>query len=264
MHDLPAIWPNLLEILNIEKSKFLPIDVAAIVLKHIEIRRSTFRQAIVREDDEYTPWPSIGEEHPTQFYPNWNIFRYPKKYDVSHAIDSDFCDKAFHKARDFSYGVFSVGCSCPSNITYGFELMLQKESSHNIFRLLMCRDLDLYKLKGVIFDHSCGLDTYILNREPREFEYLRCLVDGSHWNGQKKLRKPDNSGHGGHMGCSLGYNYNLYKEHLPADTNSQGREQMHAVLQKLVPSLRQMSYPVFMTMMKVFFGINNLKRKGEV
>ena len=66
------------------------------------------------------------------------------------------------------------------------------------------------------------------------------------------------------MGCSLGYNYNLYKEHLPADTNSQGREQMHAVLQKLVPSLRQMSYPVFMTMMKVFFGINNLKRKGEV
>ena len=169
MHNLPAIWPNLLEILNIEKSKFLPIDVTAIVLKHIEIRRSTFRQAIVREDDEYTPWPSIGEEHPTQFYPNWNMFRYPKKYDVSHAIDSDFCDKAFHKARDFSYGVFSVGCSCPSNITYGFELMLQKESSHNIFRLLMCRDLDLYKLKGVIFDHSCGLDTYILNREPRKF-----------------------------------------------------------------------------------------------
>ena len=190
MHNLPAIWPNLLEILNIEKSKFLPIDVAAIVLKHIEIRRSTFRQAIVREDDEYTPWPSILD--PTQFYLNWNIFRYPKKYDVSHAIDSDFCDKAFHKARDFSYGVFSVGCSCSSNITYGFELMLQKESSYNIFRLLMCRDLDLYKLKGVIFDHSCGLDTFILNREPSDFEYLRGLVDGSHWNGQKKLRKPDN------------------------------------------------------------------------
>ena len=30
-----------------------------------------------------------------------------------------FCVQAFNKARDFSYGVFSVGCSCPSNITYG-------------------------------------------------------------------------------------------------------------------------------------------------
>ena len=128
--------------------------------------------------------------------------------------------------------------------------MLQKESAHNIFRLLMCRDLNLEQLKGVIFDHSCGLDQCILNREPREFQYLRCLVDGSHWNGQKKMRKPDRSGKGGHLGCSDGFNFNLYKQYLPAQTNSQGREQMHAILEKLVPSLRQMSYPVFMTMMK--------------
>jgi hypothetical protein len=172
--------------------------------------------------------------------------------------------------------------------------MLQKESAHNIFRLLMCRDLNLHQLKGVIFDHSCGLDQYLLNREPREFEYLRCLVDGSHWSSQKRLRKPDRSGKGGHLGCSSGFNYNLYKPYLPNQTNSQGREQMHAILDKLVPSLRQMSYPVFMTMMRgkmqflmiiyvlcnsyamfsfklfmkiasflVFFGIRNLTKKGE-
>ena len=28
----------------------------------------------------------------------------------------------------------------------------------------MCRDLDMQKLKGVFFGHSCGLDQYILNR----------------------------------------------------------------------------------------------------
>ena len=67
------------------------------------------------------------------------------------------------------------------NITYGYELMLCKESAHNLFRLLMCRDINLHALQGVIFDHACGLDQYILNREPREFEYLRCLVDGAHW-----------------------------------------------------------------------------------
>ena len=45
----------------------------------------------------------------------------------------------------------------------------------------MCRDIDLHSLHSVIFDHACGLDQYILNGEPREFEYLRCLVDGAHW-----------------------------------------------------------------------------------
>ena len=71
--------------------------------------------------------------------------------------------------------------ACELNITYGYELMLCKESAHNIFRLLMSRDLNLHSLQGVIFDHACGLDQYILNREPSEFEFLRCLVDGAHW-----------------------------------------------------------------------------------
>ena len=127
----------------------------------------------------------------------------------------DFCDKAFNKHRDFTHGVFSVGCACAANITYGYELMLCRESSHNIFRLLMCRDINLLELRGVIFDHANGLDQYLLNREPREFEYLRCLVDGAHWQvihtipqtrcslcnfifqGQKKLKKPDSSGKAG-------------------------------------------------------------------
>ena len=45
----------------------------------------------------------------------------------------------------------------------------------------MCRDVDFHALQGIIFDHACGLDQYILNMEPKEFEYLRCLVDGAHW-----------------------------------------------------------------------------------
>ena len=76
-----------------------------------------------------------------------------------------------------------------------------------VSRFLMCRDVDLFNLEGVIFDHACGLDPYILCmlihyfcREPREFEYLRCLVDGAHWQGQKRLKKPDRAGKGGHLG----------------------------------------------------------------
>ena len=57
-------------------------------------------------------------------------------------------------------------------------------------------------LEGIIFYFACGLDPYLLNREPREFQYLRTLVDGAHWQGQKRLRRPDRNGSGGHLGCS--------------------------------------------------------------
>ena len=179
--EMPALWPNLIDILNVENSKYLPVDVASIIIKLIEIRRNTFLNAAVRSEDDYVDWEDPDMEHPTQFYPNWKIWRYPKKYVVRNVSDCEFCEKSFNKHTDFSYGVFYVGCACPLNITYGYELMLCKESAHNLFRLLMCRDIDLHALQGVIFDFACGLDQYILNREPREFEYLRCLVDGAHW-----------------------------------------------------------------------------------
>ena len=156
-----------------------------------------------------------------------------------------------------------------ANPPYRFELMLTKESAHNFFCFLMCREVDMINLEGVILDHGCGLDTYLLNREPREFQFLRCLVDGSHWQGQKKLKRPD-SGRDGHLGCSEGFNFNLYKvlnynisfvtvksnfvfqKHLSNVSNSQGREQTHSEMEKCVDSLSQMNYKNFMHHASVF------------
>ena len=132
--EIPALWPNLLAIMDLEKNDFLPLDVANILTKMVEIRISTFRNAAERSDNEYENWDSPGEEHPTQFYPNWDIFRYPKKYSVRSKTDKDMCDKSFESKKGFAFGIFSVGCSCPLNITYGFELMLNRESAHNLFR----------------------------------------------------------------------------------------------------------------------------------
>ena len=54
----------------------------------------------------------------------------------------------------------------------------------------MCRDLDTRtKLKGVFYDNACNFHTYLLGREPKEWEYLRCLVDGMHYRGHKKTQK---------------------------------------------------------------------------
>ena len=164
LRELPALWPNLMDILEIECSEFLPDELARVVLKMIEIRRGTFRNAAQRSDEDYIPWPAPEQEDPTQCYPAWPIFRYPKKYDVNSKQDVDFCEKSFGHKNGFAFGVFSVGCCCPANITYGWELMLTRESAHNLFRLLMCRNLDMENLEGVIFDFACGLDPYLLNR----------------------------------------------------------------------------------------------------
>ena len=76
----------------------------------------------------------------------------------------------------------------------------------------------------------------------------------------KKLRKPDRSGKNGHIGCSDGFNFNLYKPHLKTKPNSQGREQMHSLIAKCTDILRLMNYRHFMIFMKVFFAVKNLEK----
>ena len=65
----------------------------------------------------------------------------------------------------------------------------------------------------------------------------------------------------GHLGCSEGFNFNLYRESLGFKPNSSGREQTHAAMDSSAKNLIQMNYRNFMTSMKVFFALTNLKRK---
>ena len=159
---------------------------------------------------------------------------------------------------------FPVGCCCEYNITLGFEIMIAKESAHNMFRFLMARDVNMFTLDGVLYDYACGMDSYLLNREPKQFEYMRTLVDGAHWAAMKKLSKPHQTGRGGHIGCADSFNYNLYKNYLNEDIsiNSQGREQMHATVDACCKSLRHFSYSNYMTFLRVFFAVTNLKKRG--
>ena len=244
-----------------EKSDFLPKDVANIILTLLKIRRNTFRNGPQRYQEDYIKYDK--KENPTQFYPNHELKTYPKLYNVSKKVDEDFCEKNFPQHHDFADGIFSIGCSCELSITYGFEIMMAHESARHFFKFLMNRRINFKNLEGVIFDFACGLHRYALNREPLDFEYLRFLVDGSHWQNQKKLKKQDNrSKKGGHLGCSNAYNFNTYKQFtkVTADgaKNSQGREQMHSILTKLSKSYRQKNYHNFMRHMIAFFAIRNM------
>ena len=67
--------------------------------------------------------------------------------------------KNYQKEKKFQGGIFSVGCYCDLNITLGFEIMTKPELEHNLFRLLMCRDLDMFKLTKCLLAETlhCGL-----------------------------------------------------------------------------------------------------------
>ena len=122
--------------------------------------------------------------------------------------------------------------------------MINKESPQNLFRLLTCRDIDMHTLEGILLDHACLLDTYAMNRDAGLLQYKKVLVDGCHWSAQKKNKKSNSIGKGGHIACSDSF------IHTKPKVNSQGREQLHALIENCAASLRLMSYQHFMIYMK--------------
>ena len=260
--SLPAVWPDLEKICITENSEYLPKPVTDIIFNLLKIRAATFENATKRTNSDYVMWADPTEEHPTQCYPALPLWRHPSNYNVSSVASSELCDKTFITHNTFSAGIFSIGCACDKNITLGFELMLEKEGPKNLFRILQCRDIDMDSLEGILIDHACRVEPYILNREAEMLKWKLLLVDGSHWNGMKKLRKPDRSGKNGHIGCSTSFNFNIYKEHLKTKPNSQGREQLHALVEKCTDSLRLMNYRHFMIFMRIFFAIKNLEQRN--
>ena len=141
--------------------------------------------------------------------------------------------------------------------------MIEPESCHNLFRCLQTRNINHRKLKAVCYDNCCNFHSYLLNREARRYENLLCLIDISHFKGHKKV-KQGYSKSPGHVGCSSGYNSELYKKNFNPNFNSQGREQFHSLIEKVSTSFNFMSFRGYMTMLKVFTVMRNLKNKGVI
>ena len=106
--QVPALWKSLAEIIHFEAtSEFLPVDIAVIVKKLIKMRIDIVQNAPQRVESDYVLWPDRGQEHATQFYPQREIWRYPKKYLMQNqGIDQDLCQKSFNSSRTFTNGVF--------------------------------------------------------------------------------------------------------------------------------------------------------------
>ena len=120
-------------------------------------------------------------------------------------------------------------------------IMINCKGPKNLIRILQCRDVDMKTLKAIIVDHACQLDSYISNREAYMLQYKLLLVDGSHWYGQKKMKK-SSSQNTGHLGCSDGFNFNKIKASFKTKNNSQNRKQLNAQIKKCADSLQLINY----------------------
>ena len=62
--------------------------------------------------------------------------------------------------------------------------------------------------------------------------------------------------------CSEGFNFNIYEPNLKVKPNSQGRKQLHALIEKCLDSLRLMTCRHFMKFMQIFFTVKNLEQSN--
>ena len=106
--QVPSLWNSLSDIIHFENaSQYLPADVSSIVKKLVNMRINLIEQSPQRTQTDYVLWPDRDKEHCSQFYPVWDLWRYPKKYQMtSTGVDEDLCQKSFNSSKSFTNGVF--------------------------------------------------------------------------------------------------------------------------------------------------------------
>ena len=88
----------------------------------------------------------------------------------------DSCEKNFPTHRQLTPGLLLMTCACQLKVVYGFEMMMTWESPCMLFEVIMNRFENDYS-PDIIYDASCKLKEYALNREPKRFMSIRVTSD---------------------------------------------------------------------------------------
>ena len=97
----------------------------------------------------------------------------------------------------------------------------------------------------IIYDASCRVKEYGLNREPARFSLLRFATDPLHC---------DN-----HTTCSQAFQSHLYSDMKAQNKKSCEREQFNSVLRCVQHSVAYMNFDNYLTAMKVFISFHNMQ-----
>ncbi|XP_078614406.1 uncharacterized protein LOC144883690 [Branchiostoma floridae x Branchiostoma japonicum] len=172
------------------------------------------------------------------FFPALGHVRSRGKYTADRGRnDVKGCSKSSSGHPSLLPGMFLLNCG--HGINYGFEVMVKHESPNTPFTILRTRFKDVPET--VIYDNSCNLHSYCLNRDPLLFKNTWFLVDRLHWKN--------------HKGCSVGYQLSRYPQY--DNVNSQVVEQCNSALKKLKGQLSYMNPANFMRQAKLFLWYKN-------
>ena len=122
-------------------------------------------------------------------FPNFPLLResanYTKDclYQDSRAKE-DSCEKNFPTHRQLTPGLLLMTCACQLKVVYGFSMMMTGESPRMLFEVIMNIFENDYS-PDIIYDASCKLKEYALNREPKRFMSIRVTSDRFHENNHK-------------------------------------------------------------------------------
>lgn len=100
----------------------------------------------------------------------------------------------------------------------------------------------------VVYDFACALQDYCLNRAPGFFSHTTFVVDKFHW--------------GNHADCGHGFDSRQYR--AAAGLNSEVAEQCNSVMQKVKPSVSQMSQENYMAFFRFFMHVYNVRKIAKL
>jgi len=190
-----------------------------------------------------TSYGDSTDDKMTSFLPNWPLLNirgtYKKDLEKRKERKND-CRKDYRGHPSLMPGIFTL--YCPHDICYGFEVMEVQESPNTPFTIFRTR----YKEapKAIIYDNSCNLHHYSLNRDPGFFSSTSFFVDRFHWKN--------------HTACAPSYNLSLYQEY--DGLNSQINEQRNSTLKKVKNQLSYMSPSNFVNHCKLLLWYCNQKK----
>jgi len=138
------------------------------------------------------------------------------------------CNKHYAGHPTLAAGILTAFCE--HGICLGFSLMRNHESPNMPFTILLTRFPKAPEI--VIYDNSCHLLSYCLNRQPNHFKNTLFLIDRFHVKN--------------HTTCSQ-YGFNISRHLGLGHVNTQIVEQKNSVLAKLRSQLSYMRVESFMT-----------------
>ena len=121
--------------------------------------------------------------------------------------------------------------------------MIHGESPRIIFDLIMTRFEESYN-PTIIYDASCRIKEYGLNREPGRFTKLRFSTDPLHIEN--------------HSSCSESYQSTMYQD-LKAQ-NKEACEQFNSILRSVQQTVTYMDFKNYMSALKVFIAFHNMQK----